>query len=170
MTDFRLGRRFGFVFAAFRVFMALPDAAAQRSSLETIRRHLRPGGLLVIDLFDPRLDMLTPEGRPPMPIDELNHPVDGNRVTVTSTWKRVNDPVAQRFVETWRWTELAADGTVLRDEREELALRWTYRHEMHHLLELCGFEVVSEFSDYAESPARYGGEQIWLARRPAARR
>ena len=55
MTDLRLGRRFGFVFAAFRVFMALPDAAAQRSSLETIRRHLRPGGLLVIDLFDPRL-------------------------------------------------------------------------------------------------------------------
>jgi SAM-dependent methyltransferase len=169
MTDFRIGRRFGFVFAAFRVFMALPDATAQRSSLETIRRHLRPGGLLAIDVFDPRLDLLTPEGRPPMPIDELDHPDSGNRVTVTAM-DRVNDPVAQRFVEKWRWAEFGADGTVLRDETEELALRWTYRHEMHHLLELCGFEVVSEFSDYAGSPPRYGGEQIWLAHRPAARR
>ena len=33
MTDFHLPRRFGLVFAAFRVFMVLPDEAAQLSAL-----------------------------------------------------------------------------------------------------------------------------------------
>jgi SAM-dependent methyltransferase len=169
MTDLRLGRRFGLVFAAFRVFMALGTAGDQRAALAGIRRHLRPGGLVVIDLFDPRLDLLTPEGRPPQPRGQVIHPDTGNRVVVT-VLRRDNDPVGQRLVEQWQWLEIDATGATVQEERETLTLRWTYRHEMHHLLELCGFEVVSEFSDYAGSPPAYAGEQIWVARRPVGRR
>ncbi len=60
MTDFSLGRRFGLAFAAFRVFMSLPDPDAQRACLAAVRRHLRPGGLVVLDLFDPRLQWIAP--------------------------------------------------------------------------------------------------------------
>jgi len=167
MTDFRLGRRFGFIFAAFRVFMALPDEFAQRSALAAIRRHLRPGGLLSIDLFDPRLDMITPEPRPQTERREFRHPETGNKVTA-SVESRVNDPVVQRFTMLWRFAEEGPDGSVIREEFEELTLRWTYRYEMRHLLELGGFEIISEFSDFAGAPPAYGGEQIWVARRPVA--
>ena len=83
MTDLRLRRRFGLVFAAFRVFMALADVADQRRALAGVRRQLRPGGLLVLDVFDPRLDRLV-HG----PLEELwsvatfIHPTSGNAVTV----------------------------------------------------------------------------------------
>jgi SAM-dependent methyltransferase len=65
MTGFRLGRRFGLAFAAFRVFMSLLDPAAQRACLAAVRRHLRPLGLLAIDVFDPLLDRVTPGIHPP---------------------------------------------------------------------------------------------------------
>jgi SAM-dependent methyltransferase len=169
MTDFHLPRRFGLVFAAFRVFMVLPDEAAQLSALAAIRRHLRPGGLLSIDLFDPRLDMLTPEARLHTERREFEHPSTGNTV-IASVERRINDPVVQRFTMLWRFAEEGSDGSLIREEFEELTLRWTYRYEMRHLLELSGFEVVSEFSDFSGAPPKYGDEQIWVARRPAGRR
>ena len=46
----------------------------------------------------------------------------------------------------------------------ELALRWTYLWEMRHLLQLAGFVVDAEFSDFRGAPPAYGKEQIWLAR------
>ncbi|HUQ77604.1 MAG TPA: class I SAM-dependent methyltransferase [Patescibacteria group bacterium] len=167
MTDFRLGRRFGLIFAAFRVFMSLLDSESQRASLAAIRRHLRSDGRLSVDLFDPRLDLLGPGRQPGRSRMEAMHPVSGNRV-VAAAVERDNDVVRQVLTEQWRFVEEAPDGTIVREEREELRLRWTFRHEMRHLLELARFEVLSEHSDYAGAGPAYGREQIWLAR-PARR-
>jgi hypothetical protein len=46
----------------------------------------------------------------------------------------------------------------------EMALRWTWRWELRHLLGLCGFEVEVEYSDFAGSPPEYGKELIVIAR------
>jgi hypothetical protein len=100
---------------------------------------------------------------------EFRHPTTGNTV-IASVVNRVNDPVVQRFTMLWRFAEERPDGSLIREEFEELTMRWTYRYEMRHLLELSGFDVVSEFSDFAGSPRAYAGEQIWVARRPVASR
>lgn len=164
MADFALGRRFGLVFAAFRVFMALPDPERQRAALARVHRHLRPGGLLAIDVFDPWLHRVTPDPWPAREIDEVRHPETGRRVRVTSL-DHVNDTVAQRFTEHWRFAELGDDDAPVREETETLVLRWTYRHELRHLLELSGFEPIAEYSDYEGSPPVYGGEIVIVARR-----
>jgi len=44
-------------------------------------------------------------------------------------------------------------------------IRPAYRFEMQHLLELCGFEVEAEYSDFQRSSPKYGAEQVWVARR-----
>ncbi len=168
MADFHLGRRFGLVFAAFRAFMFLLDSESQRRSLAAIRRHLRPDGRLSIDVFDPRFDLLGPGRQAGQSRMEGIHPVSGNRVMAAAV-ERDNDLVRQVLTEQWRFVEEAPDGTIVREEREELRLRWTFRHEMRHLLELAGFEVLGEYSDYAGAGPAYGREQIWLAR-PARRR
>lgn len=163
MTDFRIGRRFGLVFAAFRVFMSLLDTEAQRRSLAAIRRHLRPDGLLSIDVFDPRFDLLGPGRQPGQSRMEATHPVSGNRVAAAAI-ERDNDVLRQVLTEQWRFVEEGPDGAIVREEHEELRLRWTFRHEMRHLLELTGFEILGEQSDYAGTGPAYGREQIWLAR------
>jgi len=163
LTDFDLGRTFALIVLPFRVFQFLLTPAAQRAGLATLRRHLAPGGELVLDLFDPRLDLCVPDFRPPADVEVVRHPATGNDVRVQRL-ERVNDPVRQVFDEVWLSTEVDSAGGELRSLRETLSLRWTYRWEMRHLLELTGFEVVSEFGDFQGSPPAYGREQVWVAR------
>ncbi len=69
----------------------------------------------------------------------------------------------------FRFTETDADDRVIQEEDEELMLRWTYRYELWHLLELAGFEPVAEYSDYAGAAPTYGNEIIAVARRTTGR-
>ncbi len=164
MTDFDLGETFALAIVPFRAFLMLVTPEGQRNALACIRRHLRPNGRLIVDIFDPRLDMLTPDAtrwRQQFPHLEL---ANGNVVTV-EVLERINDPVRQTLEERWRFAETDASGAVVREEVEQLRLRWSYRYEMRYLLELAGFVVEGEQSDYLGAPAAYGREQIWLARR-----
>ena len=170
MTRFELDEAFALAIIPFRAFQALLTPEAQRSSLTSIRRHLRPGGRLIIDLFDPRLEWLLPDrSTPPVPDrPRVTHPTTGNVVTI-EVLERTNDPLRQVLRELWQFTETATatgrrDEIVRRREHEILELRWTYRYEMRHLLELCGYEIERELSDFADSPPTYGREQIWMAK------
>ena len=164
LTDFDLGRTFALIVTPFRVFQFLLTPEAQRSGLLTLRRHLAPDGELVLDLFDPRLDLCVPDFMGGGEVEVVRHPTTGNDVRVQRL-ERTNDPVRQVFDEVWRSTEVNAAGEEIRSLRETLTLRWTYRWEMRHLLELTGFEVVSEFGDFLGSPPAYGREQVWVVRR-----
>jgi SAM-dependent methyltransferase len=164
MTDFSLGQLFALVIIPFRAFQALLTPEDQQRSLTCVRRHLRPGGRLIVDIFDPRLDWALPErtepGLPARPT--ITHPVTGNTLTVNVLSRR-NDALRQLFTEHWRFSELSPTGQLLRQEDELLELRWTYRYEMRYLLELSGFTVEAELSDFSGSPPAYGKEQIWIA-------
>ncbi len=167
MSDFELDREFGLVYIAFRSFMMLTAPGDQRRCLESAYRHLLPGGTLAVNLFDPLLNRLDPGPLPGgwTPMGNFPHPETWNLVRIEVA-DRMNDPLDQVFEETWRFTEIDKNGKVLRQEEEVLRMRWTYRYEMRYLLELCGFEAVSEYSDYFGSPPAYGREQIWVARKP----
>ena len=166
MSVFDLGREFGLIYIAFRSFMFMTTPEMQRACLECAYRHLVPGGTLAIDIFDPLLERLVPDYEIPMRhVGMLPHPRTFNRVGI-DILSRVNDPVTQVFEETWRFTEAASDGTIIRQEEEMLRMRWTYRTEMRYLLERAGFEVLAEYSDFYKSPPAYGKEQVWVARKP----
>ena len=64
----------------------------------------------------------------------------------------------------WRYTEVGANGEVLAEDIREMALRWTYRWELHHLLGLCGFRVEAEYSDFVGSAPAYGRELVLVVR------
>jgi len=53
MTTLSLAREFALIITPFRSFQALLTQEAQRSALSAMRSHLRSGGHLVLDLFDP---------------------------------------------------------------------------------------------------------------------
>lgn len=74
------------------------------------------------------------------------------------------DHVAQIRRDLWRYTEIDANGTILREATREMALRWTYRWELYHLLTLCSFAVDEEYSDFHRSAPAYGNELIVICR------
>ncbi|HEY2619156.1 MAG TPA: hypothetical protein VGI78_17580, partial [Acetobacteraceae bacterium] len=74
------------------------------------------------------------------------------------------DHLAQIRRDLWRYTEFSPDGVVLDSDTRDMALRWTWRWELRHLLELCGFMVEAEYSDFVGSAPAYGNELIVIAR------
>ena len=169
MRSFDLPTRFGLAIAPFRVFQLVLTPEDQRAALVTIHRHLRPGGVFVAHLFDPLLHWLTPmDGPSPNPDrGDARSSVTGNTVHNRAR-HRINDPLTQVLTEQWEFVEVGPDGSQLRREEETLRMRWTYRYEMRYLLELAGFTVEAEYSDFHRSPPAYGAEQIWVARKPDA--
>lgn len=163
MRAFSLDLVFDAVVIPARAFAFLLTAEAQEECLTQIHRHLRPEGSLAIHLFDPRLDWCVPEASRSR-TDESYEPGSRRRMRV-EVMNRRNDVLAQVMTELWRFSEIDPAGTVVRQEDEELALRWTYRYEMRHLLRLTGFGDLVEYSDFAGSPPAYGAEQIWVGRR-----
>jgi SAM-dependent methyltransferase len=156
------GRAFALAIVPFRAFQCLLSAQDQRAALAAFRRHLRSGGILALHLFDPDLRFLLPGASGPIDRQhgtdrDTGRPVEA--VLETALFDHVN----QVRRDLWRYRAFAADGTIAEEEALELSLRWTYRWEMRHLLELSGFAVEAEFSDFAGSPPAYGKEQIWVA-------
>lgn len=169
MISLDLGRSFALIITPFRVFQFLLTPGAQRQTLIAFREHLAPGGLLVLDLFDPRLDFVVPTSAP---INsrraEVRHPVSGNRVEFEVT-ARTLEPEHQLLRETWTTRELGANGEVLREEADVLTLRWSLRSELRHLFELTGFEVVGDYGDFHYGRPAYGREQVWVLKRSGSR-
>jgi len=157
-----LDQHFGLVFVPARSFQHLLTIELQRKSLQAFRRHLQPTGQLVLHLFDPRLDLLT-DANSTMPGLSGTHPEAGRRY-VGEVLRTTLDHLNQIRRDVWRYSEIGADGQVLAEDTREMSLRWTYRWELYHLLELCGFAVEAEYSDFAGSAAAYGKELVLVAR------
>ncbi|NJM92471.1 MAG: class I SAM-dependent methyltransferase [Rhodospirillaceae bacterium] len=164
MSAFDLGRTFPSILVPFRAFQHLLEPAAQRRALTCMRRHLAPGGHLVIDLFDPRLEFCLP-GAPPLdgPREEVLDPASGHRIRRTIV-ARANDPMRQLINERLRLEVIDDAGNVVATEETSWALRWTLRQKMAWLLELCGFQAVEQWSDFRGAAPAYGREQVWIVR------
>jgi SAM-dependent methyltransferase len=164
MSAFDLNQRFALIMIAFRSFQILTTPEAQRQCLDCIRKHLAPGGRVIINLFDPRYDLILPGRQESVtPPRQWLHPVSGNPVTV-ETLERINEPLSQTLCERWLFTETDSNKTLLRQEEEMLCIRWTFLYEMRHLVESCGFVVEAEYSDFHRSPPAYCKEQVWVLR------
>jgi SAM-dependent methyltransferase len=163
MARLNLGRRFGLVFIAFRSFQHLLSVEEQRATLAGVRRHLRPNGRLALHLFDPRFDLLADENPPAIRQSGID-PTTRRRYDGEILRTR-RDYVNQIRRDLWRYLETDADGALLEEAIREMALRWTYRWELRHLLELCSFVVEAEYSDFHGAPPAYGKELVVVARR-----
>jgi ubiquinone/menaquinone biosynthesis C-methylase UbiE len=162
MSELNLSRRFGFAFVPARSFQHLLTIDRQRRALEGVHRHLAEAGRLVLHLFDPRLDLLIDANIPRPGLSGID-PQTGCRYVGEMLRTRF-DHLNQVRHDVWRYTEMAPNGEVLAQDTREMALRWTYRWELHHLLGLCGFAVEAEYSNFSRAAPAYGKELILVAR------
>ena len=61
--------------------------------------------------------------------------------------------------------ELNPDGVVVKKTYTALVLRWVYRYDLEHLLELCGFEAEALYGNFMRGSYTPGAEQVWMARK-----
>lgn len=170
MRSFAAPGKYALALIPFRAFHHLWTPEDQARSLTCIRKHLKPHGRLVIDLFDPRLDLCLPSytkagGTRPDKVTPIHRDRKTGRRWTLRFISRKNDPVRQILKEIWVFEERDRKNRIVKTQTDTVTLRWTYRWEMRHLLEKTGFRVVSEYSDFKRSAPAYGKEQIWIAER-----
>jgi len=167
MSDFSLGRRFRLAMIPYRAFLHLLTPEDQRQALSCIREHLTKNGRLVLNIFNPRIDIIAehsgPLGSAVKKDLEFIHPENGHRVVVWDS--RQYDLELQVLEQYFIFEELDDEGKMVSKTYTSLTLRYVYRYEMEYLLELCGYRVEALYGDFERGPFRYGGEQIWVARR-----
>ncbi|AFL52270.1 class I SAM-dependent methyltransferase [Sinorhizobium fredii] len=162
MTSFDLEQRFALALVPARSFQHVATPEGQRRALACIRRHLLPGGHLILGRIDPNFELLFgDDGKAPP--REAQHPRSGHLIR-RMVVARHTDPFQQTVHEVLRFEEFDAAGNVVDSEERSWSLRWSMRQETAYLLELSGFEVIDLYSDFSRSSPDYGREQLWIAR------
>jgi SAM-dependent methyltransferase len=172
MRAFDLGRRARFALATmpFRSFQHLLTTDDQLACLACVRRHLAPGGRLVLDVFNPSLEALA---QPVPTAEQAEGPPtdlpDGSRLERTA--RRVaHDRPAQVIHAELIYHVTHPDG---RRERlvHAVGLRYLFRFEVEHLLARAGFAVEHLYAGYDRAPygSVYPGELVFVVRKAGER-
>jgi SAM-dependent methyltransferase len=163
MRSFDLDETFDLAVVAVRSFGYLLDRQEQASALGCISRHLRPGGVLAVDLLhaDPAW-LLQPPGT--LNQDLFTTRDDGSMVSRTETV--VSTDLASQVRVTRSAYELIAPGGLVTKRVVQWPARYTYRFEAEHLLERAGFAVEAVHGGYRREPFASGSKvMLMIARR-----
>jgi SAM-dependent methyltransferase len=163
MRRFKLDQHFGLVIAPLNTFLHNLTLDDQLATLNSIKKHLRPGGLLVLDCFNP----------------DPAHAADDRRLILQRT---VFDPDTQQPATLWLarstdWGQqlqeivyvadrLDAQGRV---QRATLStqFRFIFRHEMQLLLKLGGFDLKEVYGSYELEPFEASSDKLIVLATPA---
>ena len=164
MTSFSLGKKFDLITIPFRPFQHLMTVPEQKACLNCTREHLKTHGILVFDVFNPK-----PMGIISSP-DKLEERQDFPE-TVMPDERKVRRcsriPGCHRELQ-YNEIELIYYVTYTDGRKERLVdafpMRYYFRYEVEHLLELCGLKVVDLFGNFDKSPfATDSPEMIFVA-------
>ena len=168
MLDFSLDERFGLIYCPCRSFLHLMTTEAHLTALRNIHVHLREGGRLALNFFNPDVSLIAEasgRGRGNAKIQQtFTHPETGNRIISWGTLD--HDPVTQIIDSYFIHDEIDAEGRLVERTYKPMRLRWIYRYEFEHLLSRCGFEVEALYGDFERGPfSEMHHELIWIARK-----
>ena len=150
MSDFDLGAKVGAVLIPFRPFQHLLEIEEQIGCLRCAKKHLAPGGRLIVDFFqtDPgRMHdaMFQKESL----LIEYDLP-DGRHVALSERVAAFHRATQRNDVE--MIFQVGHPG----GKQERLVMAWTlryfFRYEVEHLLARCGFRVEAVYGNFDGSP------------------
>jgi SAM-dependent methyltransferase len=162
MARFDLGEKFRLVIIPFRPFQHLLEVRQQVDCLDCVRKHLAPGGRLILDVFQTDAErMHDPVHMREMLVTEYRT-TDGRQVRIT---ERV---VAFHRAEQRNDVEMIFSIRHPDGRQERLVFAWTlryfFRYEIEHLLARCGFRGSALYGNFDRTPIRdESPEMIFVA-------
>jgi SAM-dependent methyltransferase len=157
---------FDLAIVAVKSFAYLTEASEQLACLQAILGHLRPGGVLAMDLLHPALEWLSaPPGS--MHDDLLQH-VPERGITLSRVESVVSTDLARQVRVIRSIYETVDDrGRVVDKRFVEWPYRWMHRFEAEHLLQRAGFEIEAVQGGYVGEPFTSDSPtMLFVARKP----
>jgi SAM-dependent methyltransferase len=170
MRSFDLERQFGLVLITGHAFHNLLTPDDQAACLTCARRHLTPGGMLVVHLDHQDMawlgDLVRAKGGVFEEEETFERPKTGRKVRAMRAW--AYERSTQTATCQTRWEELDENGDVVEArESEPDRFHCLFRFEVEHLMARVGFEVTATYGDFFNQPlADDSPQMIWVARRP----
>jgi len=145
MRDFDLGERFGLVYVARNSLLHLHETDDLLACFAAVRRHLRPGGAFVFDVFNPSVRLLAVPAGKRFEVMRVHDPERGEVVI-----EQVGDydAAAQVNRATWYFSAPGAPDFLA----APLHLRSIFPRELPLLVAAGGFRLESRHGDFDGSP------------------
>ncbi|HET7693567.1 MAG TPA: methyltransferase domain-containing protein [Gemmatimonadota bacterium] len=171
MRAYAFRRPFAAVVMPFRVFQSMLTVPDQLAALAAAHASLAPGGRLLLDLFDPRLDVLAEAAEGPAALAETGRYFRDARGRWRERVAARYDLESQIVDLTYVYERLADAGGVAERSFERLRVRYFTRWEFEHLLARAGYEVEALYGGWEGGPPTPEGEDmIWIATKRGVRR
>jgi len=164
MRRFELAQTFSLVTLPFRPFQHLTAVEDQLACLGCLRRHLREGAKLILDIFNPMLEALVNKDFGVEMADEPEFSLPDGRKCFRRHAVVGRDVANQTNSVELIYYVTHPDG---RQERlvQAFPMRYLFKFEAEHLLARAGFTLEHLYADYDKSPygSKYPGELIFIA-------
>jgi SAM-dependent methyltransferase len=147
--DFDLSKQFGLIIFPFNSMSHLYNLDDIESCLLCVQKYLKPKGRFIIDIFNPRLDILTRDPTRRYPHATYHDPNGKGMVEITESCTYDNAAQINRIKLYYK----IGDGE---EKVNELNMRIFYPQEIDALLKYNGFTIERKFGDYGENPFRLG--------------
>ncbi len=162
MRRFQLDQRFGLIIAPLNTFLHNLTLEDQLATLACCRRHLRPGGLLVLDCFNP--DPAHGDDDHVLTLHRAHIEADTGTTALLYLSRTVD--WGNQLQENIYIAEQPAAGGLQRVVFTT-NFRFIFRHEMTLLLKQGGFEVKEVYGSYDLEPFESGSDQLIAMAMPA---
>ncbi len=168
MKNVTLGREYGLAVCAFNSFLCLLSVDDALAFLRNAREHLKPGGLLGIEVsaFSPEELSEEPSG-PTLRHDFSRPPLREAPERTLERFSVSRYDAASQFLSMCLFYELyGLAGSIESRRRHDLTIRIIGRGELELMLRLAGFEVEAVYGGFQGEPFTAASDHlIVLARR-----
>jgi ubiquinone/menaquinone biosynthesis C-methylase UbiE len=162
-TQVELDQQFGLAYCGFNGFLHLIETEEQLAALHAWRRHLRPDGLLVIDVINPHIEQFTAADGDLTLADRWTDPASGHVIhKLVATEIDLADQIytIHRF-----YDEIGADG-VVRRTAITFETRVLFRRELAMLLRQSGYQRLQFYGGHDLGPWEADSPRIIAVARP----
>jgi SAM-dependent methyltransferase len=157
-------KEYAFAFCTSNTLMHFTTQADQLAVLRNAHRHLQPGGLLLIDLFNPDMARLLAVNGLTELADHWMDPATGAQVY---KWSVRSVDVAEQLQDTLFIYEEVLPGGEVRRTACPFVLRFLWRGEAELMLQTAGFIVEEVWGNFDGQAYHQGSEHLILIARKA---
>jgi ubiquinone/menaquinone biosynthesis C-methylase UbiE len=169
MRDFSIEEKFGLIIIPFRSFLHMLTVEDQKKALANIRNHLADDGQFILNFFNPDLNMIASQS-PRSPQNRIRRTgtfTDERTGNLVYAWETGSHDAHGQIIDVLNtYEEVDKEGVVIKRYHKQIKLRWIYRYEMQHLLELIGFKIEALYGWFDRREFdRDSREMIWVAKK-----
>lgn len=150
---------FAFAFCVSNTFMHLNTPQDQRAALHQVAQQLAPGGVFLLDLFNPDIARLMEVGGLMELADQWVDTATGAQVM---KWSVRQLDLAEQIQDTTFIYEEILPGGEMRRTVCPFTLRFLWRHEAELMLEQAGLVTRAVWGDFEGNPYDSGSERLVL--------